>query len=373
MGSRPAVVTADHPRWTSVSSLLCKLAGSERYEWAEDVLRWNVRYNLGKVWASLRSSLRSSDRGGGSSVLGGYRKVLVIRINHHYAGLFAHLLFALNQLRYCEEHNYLPVVRFGRHSTDGDNPFFDPARGENVWDYYFEPVSQYTYADMRRMIDDPKHPLTEAYVTQLSDDDLWYLHEHRPASIFGYPYGFYRIKLESDAAWYRRQRQKAHALVTKYVRVKPHILQKVDRFHAQTMHGHHVLGIHMRGTDKGTANASARFMRIVGPDEYVREIDSYSERNGRCRIFVATDQEQYLRAMKERYGERIISSDCVRSGTRVNPFQVKDGRGYQKGEEALIDCLLLSRCRFLLVGASHLSETAMYFNPELGCLNLQCR
>ncbi len=36
-----------------------------------------------------------------------------------------------------------------------------------------------------------------------------------------------------------------------------------------------VLGLHIRGTDKGTANASPNLMRIIEPESYVKEIDKY--------------------------------------------------------------------------------------------------
>lgn len=38
---------------------------------------------------------------------------------------------------------------------------------------------------------------------------------------------------------------------------------------------------------------------------------------------------------------------------------------YRKGEEVLLDALLLSRCDFLLHAASGVAEVAMYWNPSL--------
>lgn len=58
---------------------------------------------------------------GSGLILGKYRRVLIIRINHSYAGLFAYFIYALNQLRYCEKHRLLPVVFFGEDSADGPN------------------------------------------------------------------------------------------------------------------------------------------------------------------------------------------------------------------------------------------------------------
>ena len=159
-------------------------------------------------------------------------------------------------------------------------------------------------------------------------------------------------------------------LVEKYIQVKPHVLAIVDAFENESMQGCRMLGVHMRGTDKGAAIASDETNRKVGPAAYYEEIDQYIAKHDDCRIFVATDQEQYLEAMTERYPERVLSRDAQRSNDDLNTFQKAEGDAYKKGEEALIDCLLLSRCDFLLKCTSHLSESSMYFNPKLECIDM---
>ena len=43
----------------------------------------------------------------------------------------------------------------------------------------------------------------------------------------------------------------------------------------------------------------------------------------------------------------------------------RSGGNYRKGEEVLLDALLLSRCDFLLHSASGVAEFAIYWNPAL--------
>jgi hypothetical protein len=303
-------------------------------------------------------------------VFGKYKKILRIKINHERAGFFAYFIFVLNQLRYCEKHNLFPVVYFGERSGIGFNKYFDPGHGDNMWDYYFDPVAGYTYKDICEMVDNPANPLKEEDIIELGGGDLWYLHKEDPESIYGYTYGVYKSKEEFDGAGYNKQRRKASYFVDKYIKVKSHITEKVKEFYEKNMAGHNVLGIHLRGTDKGSAKASSNVMRVIGPEAYVKEIDKYSEKNPGCKIFVATDQEQYLEFMENKYGDRVISYDAIRSHNQKNPFQVDDGKNYKKGEDALIDCLLLSKCNFFLKCTSHLGETALYFNPKLKCLDL---
>ena len=52
-----------------------------------------------------------------------------------------------------------------------------------------------------------------------------------------------------------------------------------------------------------------------------------------------------------------------RDGRPIDEFN-EDGNA-RKGEDAVLDCLLLSRCRFLVRTESNLSACATYFNPAL--------
>jgi hypothetical protein len=340
--------------------------------WAGWSLRWQVVYKAKRAARRVRDAIKGFRRIGRRRplVCGGYDKVLVITINHHHAGFFAYFIFALNQLRYCERHNYLPVVYFGEKSGAGLNAYYDRQHGENMWDYYFEPVAGLRYTDLQGMVKDPQSGLRQEDVIELTSEDLWYLHLFDPESIYGYTYGRYRHKREYDAEWYEVQRAKARDCVDTYVRVKEPIRRIVDEFYDAHMDGCDVLGVHIRGTDKGAAVASSNVQRIVGPEAYITEIDAYLREHPQCKIFLATDQTQFLEMMKQRYADRILYRDAKRSSTNLNPFQVQDGEGYRKGEDALVDCLLLSKCDFLLKCTSHLSETALYFNRDLKCLDL---
>jgi hypothetical protein len=136
------------------------------------------------------------------------------------------------------------------------------------------------------------------------------------------------------------------------------------------MKGYHVLGVHIRGTDKGTASGAPITMRIVKPSEYVKEIEKYFKRYPGCRLYVATDQQQYIDYMKEIYEDRIIYYLSVRSSTNKAPFQLDDGNNYKKGKDVLIESLLLSRCDFLMKCTSAVGEAALWFNPDLKSIDM---
>jgi hypothetical protein len=302
------------------------------------------------------------------------RKILLIRMNHSYAGFFSYVTFALNQLRYAEAMGLHPVVYFGPRSGDGPNAFHDPRLGDNSWDYFFEPVASLAWPDLRARLADPRDPLTTRDVVQLDADFLWYLHAYDPDGIYNYPYGHYKSLTDDRLdAWYARQRASARRLLARHVRPKPHILAKVDEFWQGELAGHDVLGVHMRGSDKGAADASARLSRIVEPEEYFPHIDRFLGETANPRIFLATEQSQFVARTRARYGKRVVARAVTRTnsfGAVSNPFQARTGSGYLKGEEVLVDCLLLSRSQRLLRCTSAVGEYAVYFNEGLESLNL---
>ncbi|MEM1245690.1 MAG: hypothetical protein AAGK22_04935 [Acidobacteriota bacterium] len=301
----------------------------------------------------------------------GYEKVLVITINHSYAGFFAYVTFVINQLIYAEKHGLLPVVHFGARSADGPNAFYDPAVGENTWDYYFEPVAGWRYDEIRTLVDSSESPLSESDLIRLSREELWYLHREDPDSVYNYPYGYYQHLEGESRDWYREQRLKASRVIDKYIRIKPEILGLLDTWTSDNFTGERVLGLHMRGTDKGGAGpVQPHLSRVMTPDKYYPLIERDTQEHGEGRIFLATDQRQFVELLRQRYGDRVLALEAIRSDSSINPFQVSDSKNYIKGREVLLDCLILSRCDFLLKCTSAVGEYAMYFNPELECIDV---
>jgi alpha-1,6-fucosyltransferase-like protein len=328
--------------------------------WSWMLLIWQVGYRFRR---RVRSVLPAAGRAAAA-------KFLVIRMNHHGAGFFAYFTFALNQLKYAERHGLQPVVDFGYDSGTGPNPYFDADHGDNLWDYFFEPVDGPTYREVREMLADPDNPTAPEDLTSLSSEDLWFMHQHDPQSLFGYPYGFYRYKLRYDAEWFEKNRREANRLIRKYVRLKPNVSDEVNSFVDRHMAGHPVVGVHARGTDKGEAGCMPALRDIVPPEEYIPEIDAYLRDHPGGRIFVATDQRQYIEFFREHYGDIVLFYDSLRSSDHRAPFQLETAGNYRKGWDVLIDALLLSRCDFLLKCSSHVGETALWFNPDLASIDM---
>lgn len=283
------------------------------------------------------------------------KPILLIKPPLKHAGFAACLLTVLNYIRYCEREGLTPVV----HIDDScGTRFLDPEYGDNVWEQYFEPVGAYSSADLQRMLAEPACARIASELRRV-DASLPSRIKTHSDSIFTWTFGHWRMDMPDDmAAWFAEQRKKGHESVRRYVRIRPHILEKVDRFFNSYMKGRHVLGVHLRGTD-------LHYAPPVSPAEYFESIERYLEDHPNAHIFLATDQIQYLELIKKRYGSIVKYNDCLRSATSTAPFNRKDGSPYRKGEDVLIDILLLSKCAFLIRGASNIPEMAIFFSKNL--------
>ena len=128
-----------------------------------------------------------------------------------------------------------------------------------------------------------------------------------------------------------------------------------------------ILGVHLRGTDKGKYLSTAGSGRPIGPTEYEPYVSAFLKAHGpSAKVFVATDSPSYLEEVKRKWpADRLIyRSEVLRhesnvafvggkGGGKRNGGAAAIGSGnYRKGEEVLLDMLLLSRCDWLLHAAS---------------------
>ncbi len=116
------------------------------------------------------------------------------------AGFFAFMLYALNQLIWADSHGYVSRIAFGEKCRDGrPNRYYSRAHGENVWEYFFHPVSAAKESESSRE-------------TLLSIRQLYALHHTDRASVQCYPHGVHRhLKVPRwryDELWLREMRER---------------------------------------------------------------------------------------------------------------------------------------------------------------------
>ncbi len=96
--------------------------------------------------------------------------------------------------------------------------------------------------------------------------------------------------------------------------------------------GGQIVGVHIRRTDHNVAIAESR------TEDFMREMDRILEEDSSVRFFLATDDPQEERKLKERYGSKILTMGHKDWG-RDSVSGMKCG---------IIDVLCLSQCKLIL-------------------------
>lgn len=216
--------------------------------------------------------------------------------------------------------------------------YYKKELGPNWWEYYFEPIHLQSNL--------------ENYERTIVKEDAYYL----DINIVDFEYNTTLSRM--------------NFLLKKYIRVKDEILAKVNEFKKNNFDGNFVIGIHYRGTDKIQEAKRVDFNDIL---EEVSQIISRLPWHRKYKIFVATDEFYFLYYMVYKFGDKVCYLPCHRSisGTPVHYDKTSDP--YEKGEEAVLDCLLLANSHVLIRTDSNLSLCSKYFNPYLRTIEMNRR
>jgi len=272
------------------------------------------------------------------------------------AGFSALMTYALNGVRRALDRNLIPVVDYRNH--DVNQYFYDPGYGTNVWDYFFEPVMEVTPQALDGFLSDGE--VSDELVFQDAPGQILEWHSTDPDRIAT----FWSSPDQTDPAeWMFRKRQLGRQHVERFITVKPHIMTSVSDFRNEMLAAKSVCGVHIRGTDFSYAAPTSL-------EKYFQEIHRLdgASHSHYDKIFLATDQAQFVTAFRREFGaDRVVTYSAVRSNDGLPAFLNPSVSPYQKGEDVLIDILLLSRCNYLLKSAAAVGEYAMWFNPQLEC------
>ncbi len=215
--------------------------------------------------------------------------------------------------------------------------YWDPEAGPNWWEYFFEPIHLGNQQA-------PRYKSTIDEGSQLT---------------------FTGLSLSKERNF---------GLIQKYIRIKPHIQAEVDAFIKQYFKSFLVIGVHHRGTDKQAEWPIVSYEKTYQTIKQVIKKSYPFPLRKKVKIFVATDDQNFLTYLENLFPKQLIYNNFVRSsdGTPLHHGAVQHyANNYQKGKEALIDCLLLSHCPVLIrPQSSCLSLVSTFFNPYSEVISL---
>ena len=263
----------------------------------------------------------------------GPKRCFAIHEVHPYQGFFSVFMTVMNYLDlYDKKEIDGLVVDFQKHGL-----CYEDSYGPNSWGYYFNPIQ----------LGCTSGPIVEFDYSKADETGrVAYLAE---------------IGLS---------RQRVADLMQKYVQVKPAILEEVDKYVTDHFQDKFIIGVHYRGTDK-----SGEALR-VSYEEVSAAVAHYTGDKKNFALYVATDETGFLQYMQQTFEGKILSQNCLRSDDQQSPvhyFNSHNKSPYKTGQEALIDCLLLSRCHHLIKTSSCLSLVSTFFNPDLSYVELNQR
>jgi hypothetical protein len=150
------------------------------------------------------------------------------------------------------------------------------------------------------------------------------------------------------------------ALWKKYFRIPERICRQADEFPALD----HALGLHYRGTDKNKALVETNF--VSEEDFLALTRDFVVTHPDISLILCATDENAFVEKVQAQHPNLRV----VNSGNVTHHKDLAGQDNFAKGEHAMLDCLLLSRCKYLLKCQSALSAFAKVLNPRLEAYRL---
>jgi hypothetical protein len=291
------------------------IALAERFE---SRLAWYSRRTAGRARVALRDALTAA-----GVPLRPERLVLDCAHGEEASGLFSEVAAVVGCLAHYEARPELYsglLVDFQDHGL-----YYDAGAGPNWWEYYFERVEIPSARDARRRV-----------VPTWQHDD-------------------FAETVEGDMP-----RHVAAGIVARHVRIKESVRSQADRYWLEQAGGAHVIGVHYRGTDKWEGAPPVPYEAM----EAAVRASAPAAGSAPWKVFVATDEQAFLDYMVSAHPGRVLFRPMRRS-VDGSPIHKSHGDGFRKGEDAVLDCLLLARCEQLIRTDSDLSLFSTFFSPTL--------
>lgn len=182
--------------------------------------------------------------------------------------------------------------------------------------------------------------------------------------------GNFNIKFFSDH--YYGNESYFYEIFKKHISIKNYVKNYVKNFKEKHFKNEKIIGIHWRGTDiinakyKKKNSIFYKHRKKILIDNFSKKIDPIIKKNKKIKIFLSTDEIEYVNKFKKLYGNKVIYTNCYRSSTskpiHLNNYKKRPHHKYKLGFEVLIDSLILSESDILICRKSNVTNAAILFN-----------
>jgi hypothetical protein len=322
--------------------------------------------------------------------------VMLLKNYNQEGGFFWQMYNVLNMLYVCEQRGFLPVVIFDtglyfekRPEFTATIPTYDP---ENWFNHFFQPINK-SNKPQHYWLDYAQKNKLQPYENNT---------DKKPVMLFN------RATLKTIHPDKNRTKSFTH-LWHKYIKVQPHILKLVDDFKKNhAFPSKTVIGLHFRGTDKfasktGSEDKPLHYEYGFCEKLLMDHIQRHSLTKDTAVVFIATDEEPFIEFMQTKAnlnGVPVCRTNSIRSGvstsglfmdttkcqkgisdsavcTKYNKLITDsvhrgfpDESKYKKGEDVLVDVLLLSCSNVFFRSRGNVSNFIGYINPKCKIIDM---
>lgn len=244
-------------------------------------------------------------------------------------GLFSNLLFVLNHLVISDKFKFTPIVDM--HNFEGFyNEKTKVNKTLNAWEYYFNQTS--------------KNKLKDVYKSE--------------NVIISGNYTFRNYKLRAF-----RKYNDILKVYKKYIKIDKKIIKEANKIYKNLkINKNNTVGLHWRGTDH-------KFL----PDhpqpptrgQIFSKIDEILRIDDKKNIFLVTEDPNYLKIIKRKYGKKVKYLNSFRSlkSSDFSNYKRKNHR-YKVGKDSLIEVIILSKLNYLVCSESNISDFAKFMSQS---------
>jgi hypothetical protein len=260
-------------------------------------------------------------------------------------GFWSDVSQVLGALLLAEATGRIPVVHWGRNSLFGDGSARDAFR------HYFEQVSDVTLEDIAKISGascfPPKWSPQNLFEENLNKwqgsysraSAIYFLAQQETIAVCDFYIGVIDVAqwLAADHPMHGKPLSDIYRyLIEKYLRPRQSILNDCEAFFRAHLAGSRFVALHIRGSDKTIEDA---------------ELDRINQANFAAlttidagwKIFLLTDDENWVTRIKMAYGDRVVTTDSHRTSGTTGVHYLNLHDRIRLGREVMVDVYLATR------------------------------
>lgn len=244
-------------------------------------------------------------------------------------GMFSNLNYVIRHIKIALQLDCIPIIDMKNFPTKY-NEKTKVKNTLNAWEYYFEPINKYKLEDVFK----------SKFVIVVD--------------------GKTRKKSEFDT--FKVSEKENYQIFKKYIKIKKEIKNEAEKFLKKNFFNKKVLGVHFRGSDMKTQE---RHPFPASLKQITSFIDYEINNNDYNRIFLVTEELDYIEKLKLRYKDMI----CYNSSYRSNDPDIfknhkRKNHRYLIGKENIIDMLLLSKTKTIICTNSNMADASSFLTKS---------